>query len=74
MICTSSGAFHLNPEYESGLAPERQSRIDGRSAHRGEPARIVLVPDRKIIKADGRDLSFVTVKIVERMERRAPRR
>ena len=30
-----------------------------------EPARIVLVPDRKTIKADGVDLSFVTVKIVD---------
>lgn len=32
----------------------------------GEPARIVLVPDRKTIKADGMDLSFVTVKIVDK--------
>ncbi|HEV8187114.1 MAG TPA: beta-galactosidase GalB [Pyrinomonadaceae bacterium] len=31
-----------------------------------EPARIVLVPDRKTIKADGTDLSFVTVKVVDR--------
>jgi beta-galactosidase len=31
-----------------------------------EPARIVLTPDRKTIKADGEDLSFVTVKIVDR--------
>jgi beta-galactosidase len=31
-----------------------------------EPAGIVLVPDRKTIKADGVDLSFVTVKIVDR--------
>ena len=30
-----------------------------------EPARIVLVPDRKTIKADGVDLSFVTVNIVD---------
>lgn len=30
------------------------------------PARIVLVPDRKNIKADGVDLSFVTVKVVDR--------
>ncbi len=29
------------------------------------PARIVLVPDRQTIKADGTDLSFVTVKIVD---------
>jgi beta-galactosidase len=31
-----------------------------------EPARIVLIPDRKTITADGMDLSFVTVKIVDR--------
>jgi len=31
----------------------------------GPAARIVLVPDRKVIKADARDLSFVTVKIVD---------
>jgi len=31
-----------------------------------EPARIVLTPDRQTIKADGEDLSFVTVKVVDR--------
>jgi len=31
----------------------------------GEPAKIVLVADRKTIKADGSDLSFVTVKVVD---------
>ncbi|HET6977056.1 MAG TPA: beta-galactosidase GalB [Pyrinomonadaceae bacterium] len=31
-----------------------------------EPAQIVLVPDRKMIKADGMDLSFVTVKVVDK--------
>jgi beta-galactosidase len=31
----------------------------------GQPAGIVLIPDRKLIKADGSDLSFVTVKIVD---------
>ena len=30
------------------------------------PARIVLVPDRMTIKADGVDLSFVTVKVVDK--------
>ena len=38
-----------------------------------EPARIVLVPDRKVIKADGRDLSFVTVKIVDQNGTLVPR-
>ena len=31
----------------------------------GPAAKIILVPDRKIIKADGNDLSFVTVKVVD---------
>jgi len=31
-----------------------------------DPARIVLVPDRRTIKADGTDLSFITVKVVDR--------
>lgn len=31
----------------------------------GKPAKIVLIPDRKVIKADGSDLSFVTVKVVD---------
>ncbi len=30
------------------------------------PARIELIPDRKTIKADGVDLSFVTVKVVDK--------
>jgi beta-galactosidase len=32
----------------------------------GQPAKIILVPDRRTIKADGSDLSFVTVKIVDK--------
>lgn len=31
----------------------------------GKPVRIVLIPDRETIKADGSDLSFVTVKVVD---------
>jgi beta-galactosidase len=31
----------------------------------GEPAKIVLKPDRNLIRADGKDLSFVTVKVVD---------
>ena len=31
-----------------------------------QPAKIVLVPDRRTIRADGSDLSFVTVKIVDK--------
>lgn len=32
----------------------------------GKPYRIVLEPDRDVIKADGKDLSFVTVKVVDK--------
>ncbi|HKV41452.1 MAG TPA: beta-galactosidase GalB [Blastocatellia bacterium] len=32
----------------------------------GKAARILLSPDRKLIKADGNDLSFVTVKVVDK--------
>ena len=32
----------------------------------GPPARVVLTPDRHAIKADGTDLSFVTVKIIDK--------
>ena len=38
-----------------------------------EPTRIVLTPDRKVIKAAGQDLSFVTVKIVDRHGTLVPR-
>ncbi|GAB3648489.1 hypothetical protein GCM10028791_12350 [Echinicola sediminis] len=31
----------------------------------GEPAKIVLTPDRKVITADGVDLSFITVEVVD---------
>ena len=48
------------------------SRKDGRVVLTEEvrtaeaPARIVLTPDRRTIKADGTDLSFVTVKVVDK--------
>lgn len=38
-----------------------------------EPAKILLVPDRKVIRADGTDLSFVTVKVVDKNGTLAPR-
>ncbi|HNY92996.1 MAG TPA: glycoside hydrolase family 2 TIM barrel-domain containing protein, partial [bacterium] len=42
------------------------SRTLTKSVHTaGAPARIVLTPDRERIKANGRDLSFVTVDIVD---------
>ncbi len=32
----------------------------------GDPFAIELIPDRKIIKADGYDLSFITVKVTDK--------
>ena len=32
----------------------------------GKPAKIELIADRKLIKADGKDLSFITVKILDK--------
>ena len=39
----------------------------------GEPARLQIEADRKTIVADGRDLSFITVKLVDKDGRPAPR-
>ncbi len=56
--------------YESGSIVA-VSRIDGKEVARhelktaGEAYRIVLEPDRNIINADGMDLSFITVKVVD---------
>src|SRR5678816_2339665 len=38
-----------------------------------EAAKILLVPDRKVISADGTDLSFVTVKVVDKNGTLVPR-
>ena len=57
--------------YEPGVL-KAVSRKNGRVVLTKEvrtaeaPARIELVPDRKTIKADGTDLSFVTVKVVDK--------
>jgi beta-galactosidase len=32
----------------------------------GEPARLEIVPDKRILHADGKDLSFVTVRILDK--------
>ena len=48
------------------------SRLNGRDvmtkeiATAGEPAQIKLTPDRTVLKADGTDLSFVTVEILDK--------
>ncbi len=38
-----------------------------------QPARILLIPDRKTIRSDGMDLSFVTVKVVDKNGTLVPR-
>lgn len=38
----------------------------------GEPARLVLTPDRSVIQADGSDLSFVTVDVCDIDGNRVP--
>jgi beta-galactosidase len=57
--------------FESGVL-KAVSRKDGREVLTDEvrtaeaPAKIVLAPDRRSLKADGADLSFVTVKVVDK--------
>jgi beta-galactosidase len=57
-------------DYEPGVV-EAVSRKDGKEVARrriqtaGEPAAIRLTPDRSVITADGADLSFVTVEVVD---------
>lgn len=57
--------------YEPGVI-EAVSKIDGKEVARhrletaGVPARIILEADRSEINADGQDLSYVTVKVVDK--------
>jgi beta-galactosidase len=64
--------------YESGTLKVIAYRRGKRSAEdmvktAGEPARLKLGPDRKTIRADGCDLSFVTVTIVDQVGLTVPR-
>jgi beta-galactosidase len=58
-------------KYEPGIL-KAVSRKDGkvvltREMHTaGTPAKIQLIADRRLIKADGKDLSFITVKILDK--------
>ncbi|GAA3988469.1 beta-galactosidase GalB [Mucilaginibacter dorajii] len=58
-------------KYEPGIL-KAVSRKDGKVVltreikTAGEPAKIQLIADRKLIKADGKDLSFITVKILDK--------
>lgn len=65
-------------KYEPGIL-KAVSRRDGKEVlvkevkTAGKPAKIELVADRKEIKADGRDLSFVTVRILDQDGNLVPR-
>ncbi|THU39741.1 DUF4982 domain-containing protein [Niastella caeni] len=58
-------------KYEPGIL-KAVSRKNGRIVRTktintaGEPARLELAPDKKILHADGKDLSFITVRIVDK--------
>ena len=52
--------------YEPGLL---RAEASGRGTFlwtAGEPARLRLTPDRRVITADGQDLSFITVEVVDK--------
>jgi beta-galactosidase len=64
--------------YEAGTLKaisRRNGRVELTKVIRtaGVPTQILLVPDRTVIKADGTDLSFVTVKIVDKNGTVVPR-
>ena len=62
----------MNVKYEPGTLKvvafdEKGNPVSEKEIHTaGKPAKIILSPDRKIIKADGKDLSFVTVSVVDK--------
>ncbi len=62
----------MDAVYEPGEIKVVAYDADGKIAEEkitrtaGEPYRIELVPDRSVISADGKDLSYITVSIVDR--------
>ncbi len=65
--------FHVmwRVKYEPGMV-KAVSRKEGKVVAEqeihtaGDPARVVLTPDHDVIRADGKDLSFVTVEVCDR--------
>lgn len=49
-----------------------QKTISAEVKTAGKPAKIMIEADRKIIKADGRDLSFVTIKVLDENDNIVP--
>ena len=71
----SKDAEHLHVVWNTTFEPgtvKVVARKDGRETASeeihtaGEPAQIRLTPDRTTIKADGKDLSFITVEILDK--------
>ena len=68
----------LDVKYEPGTLTVVAYDADGREAARtevhtaGKPYRLELSADRRTISADGKDLSFITVRVVDRMGNLCP--
>lgn len=52
--------------YEPGVLRAEASGMVILLGTAGEPARLRLTPDRRVITADGQDLSFITVEVVDK--------
>ena len=52
--------------YEPGVLRAEASGRGRLLWTKGEPARLRLTPDRRVITADGQDLSFITVEVVDK--------
>jgi beta-galactosidase len=52
--------------YEPGVLRAEASARGTLLWTKGEPARLRLTPDRRVITADGQDLSFITVEVVDK--------
>ncbi len=62
----------MDTKYEPGTVKVVAYDAEGRAVSEkelhtaGRPYRIELIPDRSVIRADGKDLSFITVKVVDK--------
>ena len=58
--------------YEPGTLRAEASGLGTYLCTAGEPAALRLTPDRRVITADGQDLSFITVEVVDKKGRVCP--
>ena len=58
--------------YEPGILSAEASGLGTALCTAGEPARLRLTPDRRVITADGQDLAFITVEVVDKDGRVCP--